>query len=100
MKIFTFLSDLFLKVFRTLKPIFKAVFTTAFQMFLDKIKDVAMQSITRLSNTDLKDDEKRSIAFKDIKAYATEKMLTFNDSDIFLAIEIFHKSLKANRVIK
>ena len=100
MKIFNFLSDLFLKVFRSLKPIFKAVFTTAFQMFLDKIKDIATESITKMASTDMNDDAKRAQVFKDIKAYAMAKMLNFNDSDIFLAIELFHKNLKANRVIK
>jgi hypothetical protein len=97
---FKFISDLFLKVIRTLKPIFKAVFTTAFQIFLEKIKDIATQSIVQMAGTNLGNEEKRAQVFKDIKKYAAAKMLTFNDSDINLAIEVFFKSLKADGVIK
>lgn len=99
MKIFSWVSDLFLKVFRALKPIFLAVFDAAFQILLAKLKEVATSSIKKLAASDLSSEQKRSAAFKEIKAYAIAQCLTVNDSDIYLAIEIFHKALKKQGVI-
>jgi hypothetical protein len=97
---FKFISDLFLKVFRTLKPIFAAVFNTAFQILLEKLKDIATNSITTLAATDLTSEAKRQQAFDDIKKYAVSKMLTVSSSDINLIIEVIYKQLKNQGVIK
>ena len=100
MKIFSWVSDLFLKVFRVLKPYMLAVFDTAFQILLAKLEEVATPSIKKLAASDLSSEQKRSAAFKEIKAYAIAQCLTVNDSDIYLAIEIFHKALKKQGIIE
>lgn len=99
MRIFSWISGLFLKVIRTIKPILAEVFHTAFQILLEKLKDVAAQSIITLSETQLSNEEKRNQAFKDIKKYAVEKMLTVNDSDINLILEIIYKQLKNKGIV-
>jgi len=96
---FKWIRDLFLRVIRTLKPIFLAVFTTAYQIFLDRIKTIATESIVRMSTSDLSNTDKREQAFKDIKEYAIKEALSFDNSDIYLAIEIFHKKLKKQGVL-
>ncbi len=97
---FKWISDLFLKVIRIVKPILLAVFTSAFQILLAKLKDIAANSITTLASTNLTNEEKRNTAFKDIKTYAIEKMLSVSDSDINLIIEVIYKQLKNQGVIK
>lgn len=97
---FKFISDLFLKVFKTIKSILKAVFTAGFQLLLEKLKDVATQSITKLATTDLSNEEKRGQVFKDIKEYAIKRALSVNDRDINLIIEIIYNQLRNDGVIK
>jgi len=97
---FNWIRDLFLRVIRVVKPILLAVFTAAFQILLAKLKDIATESITKLAMTDLTNEEKRGQAFKDIKSYAMSKMLSVNDSDINLIIEVIYKQLKNQGVVK
>ena len=97
---FKFISDLFLKVFKTIKSILKAVFTASFQLLLERLKDISAESITKLATTDLSNEDKRSQAFKEIKEYALSNTLKFTNSDIFLIIEIIHKQLKNDGIIK
>ena len=97
---FSWIRDIFLKVIRVLKPIMLAVFDTAFQLFLARIKEIATASIAKLATSDLSDSEKRETAFKDIKAYAIQEALKCDSSDIYLAIEIFYKALKKSGAIK
>ncbi len=52
-----------------------------------------------MSTSDLKNSAKRKQVFKDIKEYAMKEALSFDDSDIYLAIEIFHKQLKKQGVV-
>lgn len=99
-RMFKFISDLFLKVFRAVKSILKAVLTASFQLLLEKLKDIATESITKLATTDLSNDEKRGQAFKDIQAYAIRKALSVNDRDIFLVIEIIYTQLRNDGIIK
>jgi len=77
-----------------------AVFDAAMQILLAKLKDIATESITKLATTDLSNEEKRNQAFKDIKTYAISKALTFDNSDIYLIIEVIHKQLKKQGIIK
>jgi hypothetical protein len=100
MKIFSFISGLFLKIFRVLKPIFLAVFDAAMQILMAKLKDIATQSITRLASTDLNNEDKRRQAFQDIKTYAISKAISVSDSEINLIIEVFVRALKKQKVIK
>ncbi len=97
---FRWISDLFLKVFRAVKSILKAVFTAAFQLLLERLKDIATESITKLATADLSSSEKREQAFKEIKAYALQKALFFNDRDISLVIEIIYSQLRNDGIIK
>ena len=94
------ISDLFLKVFKTVKSILKAVFTAGFQLLLERLKDIATESITRLATTDMSNEDKRKEAFRDIQAYALTKALSFSNSDINLIIEIIYKQLKNDNIIK
>lgn len=97
---FNWIRDLFLKVIRVIKPILLAVFTSAFQILLERLKDIAAQSITKLSTTDMSNSEKRNLAFNEIKKYAVDKMLSCNDRDINLILEIIYSQLRNNGVIK
>ena len=97
---FNFITGLFLKVFRTIKSILKAVFTASFQLLMERLKDIATESITKLATTDLSNDDKRNQAFSEIKEYALSKALSFTNSDIYLIIEIIHKQLKNDGVIR
>jgi len=99
MSILQSIKNFFSKALRFVGAMLKAVFTSAFKILMAKLSDVATSTITKLATTDLSGDEKRKQAFKDIKAAALEKMLTFTDSDINLIIEVFHKALKEQGVI-
>ncbi len=100
MKIFSWISDLFMKVIRAIKPIMLAVFDAAMQILLAKLKDIATESITKLAATDLKNEEKRNQAFKDIKDYAITRAISVNDSEINLIIEVMVRNLKKTGIIK
>lgn len=97
---FNWIRDLFLKVIRVVKPILLAVFTSAFQILLAKLKDIATESITKLATTDMTNEAKRSQAFKDIKSYAINKALSVNDSDVNLILEVIYKQLKNQGIVK
>lgn len=97
---FKFISDLFLKVFKTIKSILKSVFTASFQLLLERLKDIATESITKLATTDMSNFQKREQAFKDIKTYALTKALSVNDRDINLIIETIYSQLKNDGIIK
>jgi hypothetical protein len=99
MKLPNWIKNFFDKAFKLVSAIIKSVFTSAFKMLMARLSDIATDSITKLATTDLSSGEKREQAFKDIKAAALERALTFNDSDINLIIEIFHKNLKDAGVI-
>lgn len=97
---FKWISDMFLKVLKTVKSILFAVFTASFQLLLEKLKNIATASIIRLASTDLSNSEKREQAFSDIKGYAIKQAITFTDSDLNLIIEIIYKQLKNDGVVK
>ncbi len=97
---FNWIRDLFLKVIRAVKPILLAVFTSAFQILLARLQNIATESITKLATTDMSNEEKRKQAFQDIKSYAISKALSVNDRDINLIIETIYNSLKNQGVIK
>jgi hypothetical protein len=97
---FTWLKNFFSKALRIVSTILKSVFTTAFKILMAKLQDIATESIKKLATTDLSNEEKRNLAFKDIKEYALSKALSFNDRDINLIIETIYSSLKNQGVIK
>ena len=97
---FKFISDLFLRISRILKPILLAIFDAAFQTLMERLKNIATESITKLAATNLSNSEKRNLAFNDIKRCAAQEMITVKDSDINLIIELFVRSLKKRGVIK
>ncbi|MCK9370619.1 hypothetical protein M0R04_11975 [Candidatus Dojkabacteria bacterium] len=93
------LKNLLDHAFRFISAVLKSVFTIAFKMLMARLSDVATLSITKLAATNLSNDEKRREAFNEIKTAAIERALSFNDSDLYLIIEVFHKNLKAAGVI-
>lgn len=97
---FNWLRNIFSKAFRVVTDILKEVFDIGFKILMAKLKDIAIESITKLATTDLTNSEKREIVFKDIKKYAIEKMISVNDRDVNLIIEVIYNSLKKKGIIK
>jgi hypothetical protein len=97
---FNWLKNIFSKAFRLVTEILKEVFDIAFKILMAKLQDIATQSITKLATTDLSNEVKRSQAFTEIKTYAIEKMISFNDRDINLIIEVIYNNLKKQGIIK
>jgi hypothetical protein len=97
---FNWLKNIFDKAFRLVSDILKEVFDIAFKILMAKLQDIATESITKLATTDLSSAEKRNQAFADIKTYAIQKMISVNDSDINLIIEVIVKNLKKTGIIK
>lgn len=100
MSIFQNIKNFFDKAFKLISIILKSVFSVAFKMLMARLSDVATESITKMATSDLSSKDKREAVFQDIKSAALERMLTFNDSDIYLIIEVFHKALKEQGVIE
>ncbi len=97
---FNWLKNIFDKAFRLISDILKEVFDIAFKILMAKLQDIATESITKLASTDLSNSEKRETAFKEIKKYAIEKAISFNDRDVNLIIEVIYNSLKKKGIIK
>jgi len=72
----------------------KEVFTHSTELILAALKDVAMNAVTKLAQTDLSNEEKRKQAFQEIKDYALSEGIQARDSLIFLIIEMCITSLK------
>lgn len=98
--IFNWFKNIFSKAFRIVTEILKEVFDITFKILMAKLKDIATESITKLATTDLSNESKRNQAFQDIKTYAIEKMISVNDRDINLILEVIYNSLKKQGVIK
>lgn len=96
---FNWLKNIFDKAFRLVTTILKEVFDIGFKILMAKLQDIATESITKLASTDLTNSQKREEAFKSIKTYAIEKMLSFNDRDINLIIEVIYNSLRKQGII-
>jgi hypothetical protein len=99
MKIFNFISDLFLKVYRVLKPIFLAVFDKVFQELIVILADVAKEAIKKAAATDLNNDAKRNLALNEVKEYAIKRCLTVSDSQILLIIQIMFNLMKKKKEV-
>jgi hypothetical protein len=73
---------------------FKAVFTKAKQEAISALKDIAVQTVLSLADTDLSNEEKRKAAFSKIKNYAVTRGIEAKDSTINLLLEMAVASLK------
>lgn len=84
-KFWSWLTSFFHNV---LSSFLKQVFTAARAKAIELLKDVAVNAVTKLADTDLSNEEKRKAAFEEIKAYAIAKGIAAGDSVINLAIEL------------
>lgn len=91
---FNWIKGLFIKVIRVLKPLLLAVFNLATQTVIAALQDIAIQSVTKLVQTDYSNSEKRTMAFNEIKSYACNKGIQVRDSLIFLIIELAVNMIK------
>jgi len=73
---------------------FKAVFTKAKQEAISALKDIAVQTVLSLADTDLSNEEKRKAAFSKIKNYAVTRGIQAGDSTINLIVEMAVASIK------
>jgi len=91
-KIKAFFSNAVVKI----SDILKEVFNVAFKIIISELKDIAMNTVQELKNSDLSGPKKREEAFKRIKDYAITNLVNVSDSEINLIIEVFVKKLKGN----
>ena len=97
---FGWIRILFNKAFKIAKALIKAAFTSAFEILMAKLQDIAQESIIKLASSNLGNAEKRSQAFQEVKAKAIEKLLSFNDRDIDLIVQTTYNALRNEGVIK
>ena len=97
---FNWIKNILSKAFRLVTEILKEVFDIAFKILMAKLQDIATQSITKLATSDLSNEAKRAQVFTEIKTYAIEQMISFNDRDINLIIEVIYSNLKKQGIIK
>lgn len=88
MKILDFFKGLFFKITNTLGGFFKQVFTSATQLFLAQVKDIAINAVSELEGVDMSNEDKRKEAFNKISAYALSKGLSLKANLINLAISM------------
>ena len=88
------LKGIFFKVCNALGGFFKQVFTSATQIILVQLKDIAINAVSELEKTGLTNEEKRKEAFKKISDYATLKGLDVKASLINLVIEMALQVIK------
>lgn len=81
-------------IFPSIVSFIKDVFTEARQKAIDVLKDIAIETVTELSKTDLTSEEKRKSAINKIKVYAMSKALDVKDSTIALIVEMAVAKLK------
>ena len=91
---FQWLVNLFNKIIAAFKSFIQAVFPTASQLIIGKLKDFAVKIVSELSLSDLTNEEKREAAFDKIKAEAISQGLEVRDSLINLLIEMAVAYLK------
>jgi len=91
---FNWLKNFFNKAIGFFRAFMKEVFTHSTELILAALKDVAMNAVTKLAQTDLSNEEKRKQAFQEIKDYAISEGIQARDSLIFLIIEMCITSLK------
>ena len=95
----TWIKSLFSRALRIARALIKAAFTSAFEILMIKLQNIAKESIIKLASTDLSNEDKRRTAFRDIKLYAIERAISINDRDISLIIETIYSALKKEGVI-
>jgi hypothetical protein len=78
----------------TVKAFLAAVFTKAKTEIIAALKDVAVQAVIKLADTDLSNEEKRKQAFQEVKAYAVSRGIQAGDSLINLIIELAVSAVK------
>ena len=86
--IFDNIKRFFNILLRSFWSVLKTIFTGAVELLLAQLKDIAIQTVSELENTDLTNEQKRTEAFKRIGEYAKGKGLQVKDSLINLIIEI------------
>jgi surface antigen len=76
------------KFVSTVKAFLASVFTKAKTEIIAALKDVAVQAVIKLADTDLSNEEKRKAAITEIKAYALARGIQVKDSMLALIVEL------------
>lgn len=91
MKIFNWIKSFFAN---TLKAFMNQIFTRAKQEVIAALKDIALQAVIKLADTDLSNEDKRRQAFAEIKAYAVGRGMKVSDSLVNLVLEMSVQAIK------
>jgi len=93
----TWIKNLFSKVMSVFNDFLKELFDAGLKVILASLYDVALESVKRLMETDIANEQKRQQAFNEIKEYALKQGLSVSNHLINLLIEMcvaFLKKLK------
>jgi hypothetical protein len=82
------LRNMFNAASRALWSFLKKVLSGAVEIALAQILDIAKVTVAKFENGEMSNEDKRRLAFNEIKAYALSKKLNIKDSIINLAIEL------------
>ena len=94
MNIGIWIKGFFNKFVQIFKVFLSEALSIAKQIIIAQLKDIALQIVTELSQTDMSNTDKRNAAFKKIKDYATLKGIEAKDSLINLTIELALQKIK------
>lgn len=87
-KIIEYIKNFFSRALGLFWAFLKEAIPVAKAMILAELKDVAINTVTELSKTDLTNEEKRKSAFLKIKEYALKEGVSAKDSLINFLVEL------------
>ena len=88
------IKSLFNKAVKVFKSLIDEAFPIAVQIVIAALKDIAVEAVTAMAETDLSNEEKRSGAFTMIKDYAFNSGIEAKDSLISALTEIAYLKYK------
>ncbi len=94
MSIKTFFQGLFNKFVKAFREFIAEALPIAKTIIIAMLKDIAIQAVTKASLTNLKDEDKRKQAFKEIKDYAVMEGIEAGDSIISTTLELALQKIK------
>jgi len=94
MGLFKTIADWFRPIIRAFRNFLKQLFSGATEIILAELKDLAINAVQKMYDTDLSNEEKRNKAFKEIGDAAKARGLNVKDHLINLAIEMALAAIK------
>lgn len=88
------IRSFFSKALRAFNDLFRMAFPIARQIIIGQLQSFAIDTVARLAQTDLNNEEKRKRAFEDIKDKAVSSGIEVRDSLINVLIEMAVLSFK------